>query len=445
MASDLLAIARSGTKAARAALHVTAQNIANASSDGFVRRSVSLSEVSAAGGVGRTGDISLSGVRIDGITRNADLFRQAEVRRTSADAARADAEVNGLENVEAAVEQAGVYDATVNFEGSLKQLVSDPTDGSLRAAVIESSRALASSFKVASTSLDAAGKGLRFQAQDDVGQVNLLAGELARVNSRLSRATEASSDQSTLLDQRDNLLQQLGTRIDTTATFAPDKTVEVRIGGSGGPVLLSGQTMSPLTMTTASDGTIGFTLGGGAVTASSGALAGRGQALTQLAATRGKVDAVAASVIVAVNTAQANGVDLNGTAGQPLLSGTGAGDIALAQTDGARIATAPAGSSANSRDTGNIAALRTAIDTADPAGKLDAVLFDISSAVAGRTVTRDALDGIASNAKVALQAQAGVDLDQEAVNLVRYQQAFQASGRVMQVASSLFDTLLNIR
>jgi len=445
MASDLLAIARSGTKAARAALDVTAQNIANASSDGFVRRSVSLSEVSAAGGVGRTGDISLSGVRIDGITRNADLFRQAEVRRTSADAARADAEVNGLENVEAAVEQAGVYDATVNFEGSLKQLVSDPTDGSLRAAVIESSRALASSFKVASTSLDAAGKGLRFQAQDDVGQVNLLAGELARVNSRLSRATEASSDQSTLLDQRDNLLQQLGTRIDTTATFAPDKTVEVRIGGSGGPVLLSGQTMSPLTMTTASDGTIGFTLGGGAVTASSGALAGRGQALTQLAATRGKVDAVAASVIAAVNTAQANGVDLNGTAGQPLLSGTGAGDIALAQTDGARIATAPAGSSANSRDTGNIAALRTAIDTADPAGKLDAVLFDISSAVAGRTVTRDALDGIASNAKVALQAQAGVDLDQEAVNLVRYQQAFQASGRVMQVASSLFDTLLNIR
>jgi flagellar hook-associated protein 1 FlgK len=445
MASDLLAIARSGTKAARAALDVTAQNIANASSDGFVRRSVSLSEVSAAGGVGRTGDISLSGVRIDGVTRNADLFRQAEVRRTGADAARADAEVNGLENVEAAVEQAGVYDATVDFEGSLKQLVSDPTDGSLRAAVIESSRALASSFKVASTSLDAAGKGLRFQAQDDVDQVNLLAGELARVNSRLSRATEASSDQSTLLDQRDNLLQQLGTRIDTTATFAPDKTVEVRIGGSGGPVLLSGQATSPLAMTTASDGTIGFTLGGGAVTASSGALAGRGQALTQLAATRGKVDAVAASVIAAVNTAQANGVDLNGTTGQPLLSGTGAGDIALAQTDGARIATAPAGSSANSRDTGNITALRTAIDTADPAGKLDAVLFDISSAVAGRTVTRDALDGIASNAKVALQAQAGVDLDQEAVNLVRYQQAFQASGRVMQVASSLFDTLLNIR
>ena len=40
--------------------------------------------------------------------------------------------------------------------------------------------------------------------------------------------------------------------------------------------------------------------------------------------------------------------------------------------------------------------------------------------------------------------QAGVDLDQEAANLVRYQQAFQASGRAMQVAANIFDTLLGI-
>ena len=44
-----------------------------------------------------------------------------------------------------------------------------------------------------------------------------------------------------------------------------------------------------------------------------------------------------------------------------------------------------------------------------------------------------------------LQAQAGVDLDNEAVNLVRFQQAFQANGRVMQVASDIFDTLLAIK
>ena len=65
--------------------------------------------------------------------------------------------------------------------------------------------------------------------------------------------------------------------------------------------------------------------------------------------------------------------------------------------------------------------------------------------VNGKTVTRDTLASIADNAAIALQSQAGVDLDEEAVNLVRFQQAFQASGRVMQVAGDLFDTILGIR
>lgn len=76
---------------------------------------------------------------------------------------------------------------------------------------------------------------------------------------------------------------------------------------------------------------------------------------------------------------------------------------------------------------------------------MDAILFDISATVSGRTVTRDALATISDAAKTALAAQTGVDLDAEGVNLVRYQQAFQASGRVMQVAASIFDSLLQIR
>ncbi|OZA72473.1 MAG: flagellar hook-associated protein FlgK, partial [Sphingomonadales bacterium 39-62-4] len=81
----------------------------------------------------------------------------------------------------------------------------------------------------------------------------------------------------------------------------------------------------------------------------------------------------------------------------------------------------------------------------DPAGTMDAILFDVSGTLAGRNVTLGALQTIADTAKVALSAQSGVDLDQEAVNLVRFQQAFQASGKVMQVASDIFDTLLAIR
>ncbi len=445
MASDLLSIAKSGANAARIALDVTAQNIANASSEGYVRRSVSLQEVAASGGLGRIGDVSLSGVRLDSVVRNADVFRQSEVRRTGADAARADAEVAGLENIEAAIEQSNAFSGVVQFEASLQQLASDPVDTSLRASVIEDARTLTRTLNLAASGLDAAGTSLRFEANDGVSQVNLLTGELARVNLRLARAADASSDQTALLDQRDLLLQKLSGYVDTSVTIASDQTVEVRLGGPAGPQMVTGGTPSTLSMTTAANGTIGFTLDGNPATPLAGLLAGKAQALTKLADVRVDLDAIATSIMGAINTAQTSGADLNGAAGQPLFTGTGAADIALATSDGAKIATAPAGSPAGSRDPGNLDVIRQALAAADPAGATDALIFDISGTVAGRTITRDALRSIADTAHIALATQAGVDLDHEAVNLIRFQQAFQASGRVMQVASNIFDTLLGIR
>lgn len=445
MASDLLSIGKSGAQAARIALDVTAQNIANASSEGYVRRSVSLAELSSTGAFGQAGAVSLSGVRLQSVVRNADLFRQSEVRRTGADAARASAEVAGLENIESAVEQTGVYPAIVQFEASLQRLVGDPVDPSLRTAVLEDARTMASTFAMAAGALDTAGQGLRFEAGAGVDQVNVLAGELARVNLRLARAADSSSDQSTLLDQRDALLEKLSGQASITATINADRTVDVRLGDASGPALVAGGAAGTLAMTTAANGTIGFTLGGSAVALTGGALAGKALALDKLADVRTRIDTLARTVIDTVNTAQASGAALDGSAGQPLFSGTGAASMAVVATSGSAIATAPAGAAAGSRNAGNLDALRSALAAADPAGGMDALLFDVSSTVAGRTVTRDALATIADGSRVALQAQAGVSLDDEAVNLVRYQQAFQASGRVMQVASDIFDTLLGIR
>jgi flagellar hook-associated protein 1 FlgK len=42
------------------------------------------------------------------------------------------------------------------------------------------------------------------------------------------------------------------------------------------------------------------------------------------------------------------------------------------------------------------------------------------------------------------QSFSGVNLDEEAANLLRYQQAYQASGKVIQIASTLFQTILDL-
>lgn len=445
MSSDLLNIAASGVRAARAGLDVTSQNIANAATEGYVRRTLRQSEVALSGGYGRVGDLSLSGVRIDGLQRNADMFRQAEVRRTGGDAARAASELNTWQNVEAALEQARVFPSFTQFENALQRLATDPVDPSLRTAVLEDARTLTRSFGIAAGGLDTVAAGLQFDAAAGIGQVNLFASQLAQLNVHLARATPGSSDQVSLLDRRDALLAELSGYADISASFAADQTVTVRIGGSAGPVMVSGNGAGSLASTTTPDGTISFALGASPVTLSSGTLAAAQQGLVMVRDTRISLDAVADALIATANGAQATGVALDGTPGQPLFSGSGAAEIALALTSGSQLATAPAGAPAGSRDPANLAAIRNALETADISGQASALLFQVASATQGRKLTSEALDSIASAAKLALDSQAGVNLDEEAVNLVRFQQAFQASSKAIQVASDMFDTLLAIR
>jgi flagellar hook-associated protein 1 FlgK len=441
MASDLLSIAASGAKAARSALDVTAQNIANASTEGYVRRSARMEEVAVAGGLLRNGDISLSGVRVGGIDRNADMFRQSEVRRTGSDLARATSELDGLKRIESAIEQAGVYEAIVEFEAALQQLSSDPTSSSLRAAVLGAADSMAGKFNIAASGLEAAGEGLRFDAAAAVDEANVIGQELARVNLRLARAGEGSSDKATLLDQRDALLERMSGVVDIKTSFGADGAVTVTTGGQ---TLVTGGVAGTLSLATAADGTVSFAVDGNALAPAGGKLAGASLALTEIASVRTRLDTLADGVAGTINAAQANGAALDGSAGQPIFSGTGASGIRVAMANGAGIATAPAGSPAGSRDGGNLAAMRQALDAGGAAQGMNGLLFDVSSHIAGRTVTRDALGAIASSAKSALEMQAGVDLDAEAANLMRFQQAFQASGRAMQVASDIFQTLMGI-
>lgn len=444
MASDLMSIARSGVQAARIGLDVTAQNIANASSEGYVRRSVSLAEVASSGGAYRIGDLSLSGVRLDGITRNADAFRQAEVRRTGSDVARATTEVSGLRNVESAIEQSGVYDAIVGFEASLQRLTQDPVDTSLRASVIEKARTMVGTFQIAAQEMDAAGEGMRFLAADGVTQTNRIAQELARTNTRLSRASDASSDKTALLDQRDKLLAQLSEYGNIATTFATDGTVAVKLGGSTGEDLVTGGTAATVAMTTAANGTISFTVGANALNLSGGSLAGNQLGLAKLAQLKLDVDGLAEDIVDKFNQAQSTGADLDGAAGAAIFTGTTAASMQLSVENVRKLATAPLGSLPGSRDSSNLSTIRNTMSALNPASGMDQILFDVSGTLAGRNVTLGALQTIAGTAKVALSAQSGVDLDAEAVNLVRYQQAFQASGKVMQTASDIFDTLLGI-
>jgi flagellar hook-associated protein 1 FlgK len=151
-----------------------------------------------------------------------------------------------------------------------------------------------------------------------VTEVNRLAQELARTNVRLARASDATSDQTSLLDQRDNLLQQMSQYGDIATTFSPDGTVKVQIGGAAGPAIVNGGSTDALAAATAADGTITLsTASGASVALSGGSLAGQNLALGKLSQLHGDLDALAANIVTTVNGVQTGGVDVDGNPAWP--------------------------------------------------------------------------------------------------------------------------------
>ena len=69
----------------------------------------------------------------------------------------------------------------------------------------------------------------------------------------------------------------------------------------------------------------------------------------------------------------------------------------------------------------------------------------VGSKAALAMMSKEALQVVYDQAVAAKDQVSGVSLDQEAGELIRFQQAYQASAQIIQVASKLFDSILSIR
>lgn len=452
MPTNLISIGRSGAAAARASIEITAQNIANASNPDYVRRNLQLGELAGTANLNYLPTSTFSGVRIGGVERPDSALIQTRARDSGSDLARADAELSGLRDAETALEQSGLYRALVDFEASLTLLESDPTDSALRAGAIETARQMAETFHFAEFSLTNSRTLVEGGISVGVDVINGTAQELARINRELANAREGTAGRASLLDARDAALRDISAEFGIVTRFEDTGAVEVRLVGTPlppgeqGVLLIAGGNFSQLTATIDPAGTASFSFGGAAFSPVSGAMAGRASALSTIAANRVQLDEIASQTITNANAAQAAGAALDGSAGQPLFAGTDARSIALALTNGDGLALAPAGSPAGSRDTGNLSNLIAAFGAdSGPIASADRMLLALSSRIAGLDTTREGLAIINAAAEAERLTETGVDLNAEAANLIRLQQAFEANSRVIAVAGELFDTILGLR
>ncbi len=104
---------------------------------------------------------------------------------------------------------------------------------------------------------------------------------------------------------------------------------------------------------------------------------------------------------------------------------------------------------ADNRNALLLAGLQTVNTVGNGTANYQSAYTQLVSQVGNRTrqiqVQSQAQDALVTQAREAQQSLSGVNLDEEAANLIRFQQAYQASGKVLQIANSLFASILELQ
>jgi flagellar hook-associated protein 1 FlgK len=125
-----------------------------------------------------------------------------------------------------------------------------------------------------------------------------------------------------------------------------------------------------------------------------------------------------------------------------------AADVAVVETDPRRVAAAAAlgavGDNRNALLLAGVASERILEGGAASAVSVNATLIARAGSAAQQAdLAMQAQAAIKTDAEAAMAEVSGVNLDEEAANLLRYQQAYQAMAQVIGVADSLFQSLIS--
>ena len=550
--ANTLGIGTTALSALQRAISTTGQNIANVNTDGYSRQSVTFSARPAQDiGVGFLG----SGVQVTSIDRAYSQFMANDVQQRTASSGYYSLYANAAERIDSMLgdPSTSITQAMDNFFASAEAVANSPTSLPERQVMLSNAETLVQRFDYIVGRVDDVTKEMNSQIAGAVSEINQLAGGIATLNEEIAKVSGRTGGlPNDLLDQRDALIVQLSSLVDTKTLAQDDGSLNVFIGR--GQPLVTGSVAETLATQTDPD------LGSTSIVTLSAFVAGSsdvsdfltggklGAALTVtdevVNPTRRELNLLAVGFAETVNAIQEGGDDLQGVNGTALFTETegvvktapsvddstaNSGNAAVtftvtdaklltgdsyrvdytatgvnlrnlttdavttlgaspATVDGvqitytAQVATGGAGANqgdafivdpvfqasrflevkiddpakiaaaSNGGAAGNNSNMLAMIELRDQSllkgstATYGEVYNNLLSDVAVRTQraqssaeTETALLGSALDRQSSLQ---GVNLDEEAANLVRYQQAYQAAAQIVAVANEVFDTLL---
>lgn len=441
------------------AIQVTEHNVANATTPGYRRQEAMMTadlphifpSLRANVVPGQLG----MGVVVNRIRQYNLEFFDDRYRRALSESQGWQMQAGVLRQVEATLAETsedGLIAKLDAFWSGWQALSSDPTNLALRSDMLERGAALVKALNWRAQSLVRIQQDQNALILQRVSEINSLASKIAALNVEIVAVKSAGSAPNDLMDQRDQLITRLAELSGATAAIQENGEALVSIGGHA---LVIGATTFKLATTSGNLSSIYWEADNVSFTPSRGELAGLLQARDVIIPRiLNSLDSLAQNLVAQVNTLHAAGYALDGsTTGLNFFDPTGT--TALSIRLSSDVANQPqrlaaAQQSIAPGDGNNAVALANLRELLVMNGNTETfnhyytrqitqMGIDIQRAEA---FARDRLD-VAKSLAAMKEEVVGVNLDEEAANLIKYQRAFQAATRLVTVMDEMLDKIIN--
>lgn len=460
--SPTLSIARDALLVQQRAIQVAGHNIANVNTPGYSRQRLLLETKTPRDTY--SGQIG-TGVQSVTIERIVDQFLSDQMNDSAHDMGRWEAQRDTLERVEIVFDETtgyGLNDAMGKFWNAWQGMENSSLDAGARNILLAASVDLTNTFNSIYGDLENIQNDIDSNISASITEVNRLALQISDFNSQIRSVEATGQNANDFRDQRDQLLLEMSEYIDFTSSENVDGVVTITLGDGNDLVDPTGA-FSLSVNDTDSDGFQDVVWSSAPATAinsniSSGKLKGwlevRDVIIPGYLA---ELNTLAGGIINSVNTVHLNGYGIVDATQRDFFSGSDASDISVNNTiltDPNHIAASTqldpstgAGEDNNYLNAGLIADLQTSLtmngNTATFDDYYNSVVANVGLLVDDASQYYDHQESMSAHLSNYRESVSGVSLDEEMVNLIKFQHAYDAAAKLITTVDELLDTLIN--
>ncbi|MFM8473886.1 MAG: flagellar hook-associated protein FlgK [Candidatus Kapaibacterium sp.] len=473
-----LEISSRALKAQQLGLEITSNNIANVNTPGYTRQAPILSQTDPRNVM----KVSIgTGTVISSLKNFRDENLDRELRNALSRQSGFAYDSKIFQQIQTAIQEPSDYGLDASFDKffqSVEQLSNKPDDVSLRSNLLAKARALTGTFTTLGRNLQDVRQQVYGQLESNVSTTNRLLAGIADVNAAISTtSTGSESTSNVLVDKQSTLIEELSKLGNVTVQRTPTGAVTVSLNGlivvnNGDRMNMSlSRAMDPLTGEVSAQ--INILDPGknvvGSFKPAVGEMASQMRLFNETLDDRELSSAfslprnlndLARGFADAVNAVSARGYGLDDPAGtppgRPFFVSSDAGDITAISIavnpelydDVRRIPAA-----ATARTPGENSIIRAIGQLVNDTSVMDgmtgreyygATLTEFSNIGAESASGQAVSDAAVQQIGTQRENITGVNMDEEALNMIKYQRAFEAAARMVNATSDMMKSIINL-